>query len=57
MGFTFEPVIDSWGARSDENINFGAILSFDAVSVGSPVIIIKKYINKYKEALEYFKFD
>ena len=28
--FTFEPITDSWGAHSDENINSGAILSFDA---------------------------
>ena len=32
-------VFDSWGTRcSDENIYSGAILSFDAVGVGSPVI-------------------
>ena len=36
----FRAVFDSWGVRSNENINSGAILSFDAVCVGSPVIII-----------------
>ena len=25
--YTFEPVIDTWSARSDENIKSGAILS------------------------------
>ena len=29
--FTFEQVIDNWGVCSDENINSGAILFFDAV--------------------------
>ena len=44
---TFEAVLDCWGARSDENINSGAILSFDAVCVGSPVIImLQKKVNK-----------
>ena len=33
-------VIDSWGVCSDENINSGAILSFDVVSMGLPVIIM-----------------
>ena len=37
---TFKAVFDSWGACSDENINSGAILSFDAVCVGLPVIIM-----------------
>ena len=32
--------IDSWGTHLDENINSGAILSFDAVCIGSPVIIM-----------------
>ena len=31
---------DSWGVCSDENINSGAILSFDVVSMGLPVIIM-----------------
>ena len=35
--FTFEPVNDSWGVRSVENTTSGAILSFDAICVGSPV--------------------
>ena len=40
--------------RSAENINSGAILSFDVVCVGSPAIIMfqKKYTNKFKEKLE-----
>ena len=38
--FTFESVIDSWGACSDKNINSGVILSFDVVCVSTPVIII-----------------
>ena len=37
---TFEVVFDSWGTCSDENINSGAILSFDVVCMGSPVIIM-----------------
>ena len=28
---TFESITDSWNMRSDENINSGTILSFDAV--------------------------
>ena len=28
-------VIDSWDVHSDENIKYGAILSFDAVHAGS----------------------
>ena len=35
---TFELVIDNRGAHSDENFIPGAILSFDAVYAGSPVI-------------------
>ena len=35
--------------RSVENITFGAILSFDPVCVGSPVIImLQKTVNKQK---------
>ena len=51
---TFKAVFDSWGARSDENINSDAILSFDAVCVGSPVIIMlqKKLTDKFKEKFE-----
>ena len=30
-------VFNSWGVCSDENINSGAILSFDVVCTGSPV--------------------
>ena len=37
-----EAVVDSLGARSDENINSGAILSFDVVCVGSPVKVNKQ---------------
>ena len=33
---TFETVIDSLAICSDENINSGAILFFDAVCMGSP---------------------
>ena len=36
----FRRNINSWGMCSDENINFGAILSFDVVCMGSPVIIM-----------------
>ena len=44
---TFKPVIDNWGVRSDENINSGTILFFDAVCMGSPVIIMLfKKVNK-----------
>ena len=32
---TFKSVIDSWGVHSDENVNSGALISFDAVCVGS----------------------
>ena len=47
--FALESIINSWGAHSDEKINSGAILSFDVVCAGSPVIIMsqKKEINKY----------
>ena len=31
--FTLESVIDTWGRCSDENINIGAILSFDGFTV------------------------
>ena len=48
---TFEAVIDSLGTHSDENITSGAILSFDVVCMGSPVIIMLKKINKCKEKL------
>ena len=41
--FTFESVTDSWGSPPDEKINSGAILSFDVVCAGSPVIIM---VNK-----------
>ena len=34
------------GARSDETINSGAIISFDAVCVGSPFIIMLQKIKK-----------
>ena len=44
--FTFEPVIDDWGICLDENINSGAILSFDAVCMGSPVKIRLQKVNK-----------
>ena len=51
--FTFKSIIDSLGVCSNENINSGAILSFDVVCVGSPVIIMlqKKVKCKYKEKL------
>ena len=35
----FELVIDTWGMRLGKNINSGTILSFDAVCLGSPVIL------------------
>ena len=38
MALRFEPVINNQGIRSDENFISGAILSFDVVCVGSPVI-------------------
>ena len=46
-------MIDSWGTRSDEKINSGAIFSFDTVCVGSPVIIKlqNKLKNKFKEKI------
>ena len=48
--FTFKSVIDSWDMHSDENINSGAILSFDVVYVDSPVIILlQKNKQVYKE--------
>ena len=31
---------ECWGAHSSNNITSGAILSFDAVCVGSPVIMM-----------------
>ena len=40
--------------RSDENLNYSAILSFGAVYVDTPIIInaTKKLTNKNKEKLE-----
>ena len=32
--------MDRWGAHSDEDIDSGAILSFDVVCMGSPLIIM-----------------
>ena len=53
-----ESVIDSWGIHSDENINSGIILSFNAVCAGSPVIIM---LQKGKQTsirkIRNFKFD
>ena len=48
--FTFELIIDIWGARSVENITSVAVISFDAVCMGSPVIIM--LTNRYKEKLK-----
>ena len=38
--FTFASVIGSWGPHFIENVTSDAILYFDVVCVGSPVIII-----------------
>ena len=46
--FSFQSVIDSWGIHSDENINSGTVLSYDAVCTGSPVIIMLQK-SKQKE--------
>ena len=34
---------------SDKNVKYGAILSFDTVCVGSPVIIMLQTVNKQVE--------
>ena len=40
-----QSVIDSWDVRSDKNINSGTVLSYDAVCVGSSVIIMSTSIS------------
>ena len=42
-------LIDIWDTYSDKDVKSGAILSFDAVCMGSPVIIMlqKKQKNKH----------
>ena len=42
----FQVVIDTWGTRSDKNINSGTTLSCHAVCMGSPVLIM--LLNKYQ---------
>ena len=45
--FTCESVIDGWCARPRKRFISGAILSFDAVCVDSPVIIMLQKVHKY----------
>ena len=54
---TFEAVIDSWDMCLDKGINSGTILSFDAVCVGSQVIIRLQRVNKQVRNIRNFKFD
>ena len=49
----FKPLIDMWGACPDKKIMYGAILSFDAVCMGSPVIImLHNHVTKSNKQVE-----